>query len=492
MKRESPVTSRSIQKGMIIIIMICFLAVLGGCDFLSGVFSKVSTIFFSDEKEVQEAYMDYMNAKNTGDIESLKKLIVKEKARELEGEKAAQMLKVVQAFSPAVVAITATQISGDRATLTLQAEAGGGIMKGEVHLIREDSRWKINEEKWDMKVYPKPVILEGGEDAPKFEPIEAVFISPGMFYGMPSAGLFLKDQAAPLLTPTTLTGHQGEVTGLVFSPDGRYLISSSFGDYTIRLWDVNDGKELQIIKTGNQPVGMAITPDGTMLLITDAGGNVIVLPVSFDKFGAPQTINAEAGNISNIAVSPNGKLFAIASFDKVVTLWNLTDKTLLRRINTPEPMRDIAFSPSGEILAASTASNKIILWNLRDGKGRTYTISKVDPRSDVGRINFSPNGKYLATAHMDSSITIWNVEKQKEVHNFAVPNSSTWTVRFSPDSRIFATANQDTLIHLWDTETARAVTVLKGHTASPRSIAFSPDSKAIASGGEDKNIIIWR
>ena len=492
MKREGHINSRLIQKGMILISMTCFLAVLGGCDFLSGVFSKVSAIFISDEKEVQEAYMEYLNAKNTGDIESLKKLIVQEKARELEGEKAAQMLKVVQAFSPAVVAITGTQISGDRATLTLQAEAGGGITKGEVRLIREDSRWKINEEKWDMKVYSKPVILEGGEDAPKFEPIEAVFISPGMLYGMPAAEPFLKDQAAPLLTPTTLTGHQGEVTGLVFSPDGRYLISSSFGDYTIRLWDVNDGKELQIIKTANQPVGMAITPDGTMLLITDASGNVIVLSVSFDKFGAPQTINAEAGHSSNIAVSPNGKLFAIASFNKVVTVWNLTDKTLLRKINTPEPMRDIAFSPSGEILAASTASNKIILWNLRDGKGRIYTISKVDARSDVGRINFSPNGKYLATAHMDSSITIWNVEKQKEVHNFTVPNSSTWTVRFSPDSRIFATANQDTSIHLWDTETAREVTVLKGHTASPRSIAFSPDSKAIASGGEDKNIIIWR
>jgi WD40 repeat protein len=471
------------QKGIVLIAMACFLAVLGGCDFLSGVFSKVSTIFFSDEKEVQEAYMEYMNAKKAGDIESLKKLIVQEKARELEGEKGTQMLKAVQAFSPAVVAITGTQISGDRATLTLQAEAGGGVMKGEVRLIREDSRWKVNEEKWDMKVYPKPVILEGGEDAPKFEPIEAVFISPGMFYGMPSAEPFLKDQAAPVLTPTTLTGHQGEVTGLVFSPDGRYLISSSFGDYTIRLWDVNDGKELQIIKTASQPVGMAITPDGTMLLITDASGNVIVLPVSCDKFGAPQTINAEAGHISNIAVSPNSKLFAIAGFNKVVTIWNLTDKTMLRKINSPEPMRDIAFSPSGEILAASTASNKIILWNLRDGKGRTYTISKVDPKSDVGRINFSPSGKYLATAHMDSSITIWDVEKQKEVHNFAVPNSSTWTVRFSPDSRIFATANQDTLIHLWDTETARSVAALKGHTASPRSIA---------SGGEDKNIIIWR
>jgi DNA-binding beta-propeller fold protein YncE len=483
------ITALPIQKGLILIITTIFLATLGGCDFLSGVFFR---IFPGEEKAVQETYMEYLNAKNNGDIESLKKLIVKEKARGLEGEQAAQMLKIVQAFSPSAVTITGTQVTGDRAALTLQAEAEGGIMKGEVSLLKEEGKWKINEEKWDMKIYPKPIRLEGGEDAPQFEPIEAVFLSPGPFYGMQTMEPFLKDQTAPILSPTIVTGHEGEVTGLAFSPDGRFLFSSSYGDYTIRLWDVNDGKELQAVRIENRPMGMDISPDGTVILLTDASGNVIVLPVSFDKIGAPQIIPAQVGHNSSIAVSPNNRMFATASFDKFVTIGNMTDKTRLRRIETPEPMRDVAFSPSGEILAASTATNKIILWNLRDGKGRKYTISKVDAKSDVGRIHFSPNGKYLATAHMDSSITVWDVEKQKEVHNFYVPNSSTWTIRFSPDGKVFATANQDTLIHLWDTETGRSIIVLKGHTASPRSIAFSPDSKALASGGEDRNIILWR
>ncbi len=483
---------RPIQRGLVFIIITIFLFTFGGCDFLSGVFSKISSVFSRDEKAVQEAYMEYLNAKNAGDTESLKKLVVQAKARELEGENAAQILKIVQAFSPSAVAITNTQVSGDRATLTVQAEVERGIMKGEVHLLREESKWKINEEKWDMRIYPKPIRFEGGEDAPSFEPVEAVFISPGPLYGIAGAEPFLKDRTTPGLSPSILTGHEGEVTGLIFSPDGRFLISSSYGDYTIRLWDANDGKELQVIKSENRPVGMDISPDGAMLLFTDASGNITILPVSFDKLGAPQTINAQVGHNSSIKVSPNGRMFATASFDKVVTIWNLTDKTLLRRIETPEPLRDVAFSPSGEILAVSSATNKLTLWNLREGKGRTYKISKVDAKSDVGRIDFSPNGKYLATAHMDSSITVWDVEKQKEAHNFYVPNSSTWAVRFSPDGRIFATANQDTLIHIWDTETAQAVTVLKGHSASPRSIAFSPDSKALASGGEDKNIILWR
>ena len=463
-----------------------------GCDFISDIASKFKSLFSSDEKNIHSVYEEYLAAKNAGDIEALKKLVTREKSRGLEGENAPQLLKFIQALSPSGARVTETRITGDRATLAVQSEVEAGIMKGEISLLREDGRWKISEEKWDLKIYPKPVILEGGKEAPSFEPVEAVFISPGQSYGMPVAGPFLKDRTTSDITQTTLTGHEGEVTGLAFSPDGRFIISSSYGDYTVRLWDVTDGKELQTVKLENRSIDMDVSPDWTLLLLTDAGGNITIFPVALDKLGAPQTIPAQTGHMSSISVSPNGRLFAIASFDRTVTIWSLTDRSLLRKIETPEPMRDVAFSPSGEILAASSITNKIILWNLREGKGRTYTISKVDPKSDVDRIDFSPDGKYLATAHMDSSITLWEVETQKEIHNFFVPDASTWYVRFSPDGKMLATANQDKLIHLWDTATGKAIGVLKGHAGAPRTVAFSPQGRMLASGGEDRNIIIWR
>src|SRR5205807_4506388 len=41
----------------------------------------------------------------------------------------------------------------------------------------------------------------------------------------------------------TLTGHEGEVTSVAFSPDGRTLVSGS-NDQTVRVWDVATRREL--------------------------------------------------------------------------------------------------------------------------------------------------------------------------------------------------------------------------------------------------------
>ena len=38
-------------------------------------------------------------------------------------------------------------------------------------------------------------------------------------------------------------GHTDIVTGVAFSPDGKYLLTSSW-DGTVRLWDVANGKEM--------------------------------------------------------------------------------------------------------------------------------------------------------------------------------------------------------------------------------------------------------
>ena len=49
---------------------------------------------------------------------------------------------------------------------------------------------------------------------------------------------------------TSLTGHKGKVSSVVFSPDGKTLASAS-GDKTIKLWNVGTGKEITSL-TGHQ------------------------------------------------------------------------------------------------------------------------------------------------------------------------------------------------------------------------------------------------
>jgi WD40 repeat protein len=41
----------------------------------------------------------------------------------------------------------------------------------------------------------------------------------------------------------TLMGHSNWVTSVVYSPDGKYIVSGSF-DLTVKVWDAQTGKEV--------------------------------------------------------------------------------------------------------------------------------------------------------------------------------------------------------------------------------------------------------
>ena len=64
-----------------------------------------------------------------------------------------------------------------------------------------------------------------------------------------------------------LTGHTGDVLGVLFSPDGFTLASWSL-DYTIRLWEANTGEHLHTLNGARWVDSVSFSPDGTTLAST--------------------------------------------------------------------------------------------------------------------------------------------------------------------------------------------------------------------------------
>jgi WD40 repeat protein len=74
----------------------------------------------------------------------------------------------------------------------------------------------------------------------------------------------------------TLTGHKGLVTSLVFSPDGKRLLSGSW-DQTVKVWDATTGDSLHSFDWQiERIVGLAIAPDGLRAAAGSDRGQVVI------------------------------------------------------------------------------------------------------------------------------------------------------------------------------------------------------------------------
>lgn len=431
----------------------------------------------TNEQAVNEAYTNYRKAIQDGNLEALKQCVSAEKNKEMKGEDSQQKLGLIKQLMPKEVKIVKITIENDKAVLEVQAGMAGQSMNGKVDLVKEAGRWKIFKESWEMKLDFST--LAGTVGA-------AAAVEP-----------FLKDPQQPPTAHRILKGHQDAVSRLVFTPDGKYLISASYGDYSLRVWDVDDGAEKAGYKSDNRISCLDVTRDGKLVVIGDAYNHIATCPLEVLLQGdleksrrAARLIVKDAGD--EFALSPDNKLIAVTGYQKPVVIFNFSDGSEVTKLPATEKERKLVFSPSGKLLATAGKGNTISLWDVKNWKATHHTLNKVQKDMDIGALHFSPDEKHLAIGCMDSSIVVFDIQKKKELHNFFVSQSSTWDIKFSPDGNFFATAQQDKTVYVWDTRTARQLAALKKHGDSPQCLAFSPDGRTLASGAQDRIIIFWR
>ena len=117
-------------------------------------------------------------------------------------------------------------------------------------------------------------------------------------------------------------GHAGRVNAVVYSPDGRWLLTGS-NDGTARLWDAASGRELRSLKGYTSAVmSVAFSPDGKRLASGSADNTVKV----WDAQTGQQilTLKGHTNDVTGVAFSPDSKRIVSGSADKTVKVWDAT------------------------------------------------------------------------------------------------------------------------------------------------------------------------
>jgi WD40 repeat protein len=168
-----------------------------------------------------------------------------------------------------------------------------------------------------------------------------------------------------------LEGHKKFIQSVAFSPDGSKLISGS-NDQTVRVWDVATGKQLhQSEALGAVINAVAFTPDGKGVSggagKKDGSGQYVHdQTIRVWDVNSGKQLKAFGGHhVWGVAVSADGKRVLTAGQDRTVRLWDLeTGKEMKRLGGHRGSVERVLFTPDGKQALSGGDDNVVRLWDL--------------------------------------------------------------------------------------------------------------------------------
>jgi WD domain, G-beta repeat/PQQ-like domain/WD40-like Beta Propeller Repeat len=214
--------------------------------------------------------------------------------------------------------------------------------------------------------------------------------------------IYLFDVATGKALPT-LPGHpSGGIRRIVFTPDGKQLVSGGF-DGTVRVWDLQTKKEVRQLKV-------------------------------------------ESGTVYSLSLSNDGKLLATAGRDGL-KVWDLASEKMLHR----EPLSGstcyaTAFSPDGKLVAGGDG-DRVTIWEVSTGK---EVLSLTGFKGELSQVLFTADGRSLLTASYDRMVRLFELRTGRIIHEAEHHTGWVWGIALSPDEKQVASCSIDTHLKVWD------------------------------------------
>jgi WD40 repeat protein len=316
----------------------------------------------------------------------------------------------------------------------------------------------------------------------------------------------------------TLKEHETTVRRIAFSPDGRYLTSTSDAKRLL-LWDLSTGKSVRQYSVKDRCMGLAFSRDGKSLIAggdsADPRGYVFEVETGREL---RRLSTGEKALWNSISVAPDGKTLAVGHRKGAIVFLDPETGRELRRIDADKagPTGEaVAFSPDGALLA-SAGGNVVSLWEASSGKllatheakarayhtvlfandgkvvvavgvlGKDWLNAKTgkpipELLGDATRgfaAAVSGDGKLLAWAHGQAVRLTDAVTGTDRLPRWAL-SGAVEEAAFSPNGKVAATAAG--VLRLWNPVNGKEQRQEAG--APPANcFAFAPDGKTVAVG----------
>ncbi|NWG07421.1 MAG: TIR domain-containing protein [Chloroflexi bacterium] len=195
--------------------------------------------------------------------------------------------------------------------------------------------------------------------------------------------------------------HGGEVTGIGFSSDSQYVITSG-ANGIISFWDVNTGER---------------------------------------RFDLKQT-----GKAYSLSVSPVGTLIAVGLHDGIA-IWDFATQAQVAELSQSGDIEVLTFNQDGTWLASGSSEGNVFLWKV-EGESFTQTGSSLLLDGVPQALSFSTDNRWLAGGGSSGYAYLWDVAAAQELNRIH-HNDPVTSITFSPDGTLLFTVSRK-VVRIWE------------------------------------------
>lgn len=245
-------------------------------------------------------------------------------------------------------------------------------------------------------------------------------------------------------------------------------------------------------------------------LIDDNNSNGINDESNKDKEGSTNGQNSNSNNnngdlyIRSVCFSPDGKFLATGAEDKLIRIWDLATKRIIKILRGHEQdIYSLDFFPDGNRLVSGSGDRTVRIWDLRLSQC-SLTLSIED---GVTTVAVSPDGQLIAAGSLDRTVRVWDSTTGFLVERLDSGNEqgnghedSVYSVAFSTNGKQIASGSLDRTVKLWNLhgksdlinnkKLSCEVTYI-GHKDFVLSVCSTPNNDYILSGSKDRGVIFW-
>jgi WD40 repeat protein len=228
------------------------------------------------------------------------------------------------------------------------------------------------------------------------------------------------------------------------------------------------------------------SPDGKVL--ASASDREIVLRDVATGLLLYAPLKEHQGEIRGLAFSANG-ILASTGHDKTIRLWDVKTGTPTRKLEDESEIIGLAMRKDG-LLAYGTVNGRVIVWD-----PATDQKQVLDGHTNaVMAVGFSPDGAVLASGGLDGRVVLWDVRTWQRAGEPLIADGKVSSLAFSHDNESIAAGIEDKstfsgVVNLWDVE-KRNKRTLRPHLRAVWGLAFSPDDTQLVTVSTDRRVLV--